>query len=174
MIRTKKDSRIPRQWYALYTKPRSEFKAEAQISASHIETYLPIISEIRQWKDRKKTVLEPILRGYIFIKADEAERRAALAQVRCICERGRPAAIPEVQILNLKNFIHAERQYVSTGGIMKGTKVRITNGPFKDVEGVVVQETNGKYLAVSIELLKRTILTYISDEDLLAVVRKKN
>jgi hypothetical protein len=58
---------------------------------------------VRQWSDRKKKITEPLLRGYIFIFADERERMISLEQdsvVRCIFDLGRPAKIPEWQINN--------------------------------------------------------------------------
>jgi transcription antitermination factor NusG len=165
-----------KRWYALYTRPRQEFKAEIQINASGIETYLPLITQVKQWSDRKKKVTEPILRGYIFINATERERLIALEQpavVRCVSERGKPAVIPEGQIENLKAFVREESQYRLFEGLIKGTRVRITDGPFHGVEGVVVQDSDGKSLAVTIELLNRSILTYISDKDKIEVLKVK-
>lgn len=65
------DSSTKKNWFALYTKPKHEFKAEIKLNAEGIETYLPKISKIKQWSDRKKKIIEPVLRGYIFIYANE-------------------------------------------------------------------------------------------------------
>ena len=46
-------------WFALYTKPRSEFKAEQQLTAVGVENYLPTITRLKQWSDRKKKVTTP-------------------------------------------------------------------------------------------------------------------
>lgn len=175
MIKIEKNEQ-QRYWFALYTKPRHEFKAEIQLNAAGIENYLPVISKIKQWSDRKKKVLEPLLRGYIFIHAFERERIIALEQnsiVRCICEHGRPARIPDFQILNLQRFILEEREYIIHDGIIKGAKVRIKEGPFKDVEGVIVNEPNKKSIAVSIDLLNRTVITHFTDENILEVIQDK-
>ena len=40
-----------------------------------------------------------------------------------------------------------------------GTHVKIISGPFKDVEGIVYEESNqGKMLAITIDLLRRSVL----------------
>lgn len=164
-----------KRWFALYTKPRHEFKAEIQITSLGVETYLPTTMEMHQWSDRKKKVRTPLLSGYIFIHADERERINALevpSVIRCISERGKPAAIPENQIDNLRNFIHEETKYSIYNGIMKGTKIVIKEGPFQGVTGVVAEDSDGKTLAVAIELLNRSILTYISDNDIVEVVKE--
>ncbi len=166
---------IYKLWYALYTKPRQEFKAELQLSAIGIETYLPTITSLRQWSDRKKRVTLPLLPGYIFIKVDNQERAKALEQpsiVRCVYDRGKPAIIHEFQIQNLKNFIKEEAEYRILQGLVKGNKVIIKDGPFKGVIGILMEDSDGKSLAVSIELLNRTIITHITDLKLVEVYRE--
>jgi hypothetical protein len=43
-------------WYALYTKPRHEKKVYEQLLEKNIETFLPMVKTLRQWKDRRKWV----------------------------------------------------------------------------------------------------------------------
>ena len=43
-----------KSWFALYTKPKSEFKAEGQLKAVGVKHYLPVIIKEKQWSDRKK------------------------------------------------------------------------------------------------------------------------
>jgi hypothetical protein len=84
-------------WFALYTKPRSEFKAEQQLNAVGVENYLPTVTRLKQWSDRKKKITTPLLNGYIFIFSNEADRLTSVEQqaiVRCIFDSGRPARIP--------------------------------------------------------------------------------
>jgi transcription antitermination factor NusG len=160
-------------WFALYTKPRQEFKAESQLRQIEVVHYIPTITEVRQWSDRKKAITEPLIRGYVFINASEKERLASLelpSIVRCVTERGKPAIIPSNQIDNLKRFIKENIHYEIFANIVKGSKIKITNGPFKDVEGIVVEEPTGKTLAVTIDLLNRTIVTYISNNDMVQVL----
>jgi transcription antitermination factor NusG len=170
------DDNIERFWFALYTKPRHEFKAESQLNLAMIQNYLPAITKLKQWSDRKKKITEPLLRGYIFILADEKERLQALEQqsiVRCVCERGRPAKIPEDQIENLRKFIREERDYIVHDGLIKGSRIRIKEGPFKDVEGVIIEEPGKKSIAVSIDLLNRTVITHITDDNIIEVLQSK-
>jgi len=161
-------------WFALYTKSRSEFKAAEQIETHGIEYYLPTIKKYKQWSDRKKQISEPLIRGYIFIYADEKERIVSLEQnaiVRCLSERGRPAKIPDWQIENLKNMLRNEGDFFITEGLIPGTKVRIKEGPFKDVIGVISDTKGGKTIAVSIDLLNRSVITYLPKESIFEVIK---
>jgi len=155
-----------RSWFALYTKPRQEFKAELQLKSIGIEVYLPKITRLKQWSDRKKKVTEPLMNSYIFINAAEKDRLLALEQdavVRCVFYCGRPARIPNDQMQNFINFIKDEEDYFVVNGIVKGTKVLIKDGPFTGVTGVVVEDPCGRTVAVSIELLNRTVVARLHD-----------
>ncbi|NWF49983.1 MAG: UpxY family transcription antiterminator [Ignavibacteriaceae bacterium] len=156
-----------RLWYALYTKPRNEFKAAEQLSANRIEYYLPTIEKVKRWSDRRKKVLEPILRSYIFIHATEEERLISVEQksvVKCLFEQGKPAIIPAWQIENLKKMLVVKSDFYIKEGLLPGVRIKIKSGPFQGVKGIIVESERGKALAVSIEILNRTVLTHISED----------
>jgi transcription antitermination factor NusG len=162
-------------WYALYTKPRSEFKAAEQIELIGVEYYLPSVTKIRQWSDRKKKISEPLLRGYIFIFADEKERIGCLEQysvVRCVCERGMPAKIPAWQIDNLKTMLLTKSDFYIQEGLTPGVRVLIKDGPFSGVIGKIQEGSHGKTIAVSIDLLNRSVIAYLPKESLFEIVKE--
>ncbi len=161
-------------WFALYTKPRNEFKAAEQIGACNVDYYLPTITRLKQWSDRKKKVTEPLLRGYIFIFADEKERVFSLEQeaiVRCIFDGGRPAKIPQWQIDNLKTMLSTSSDLYIHEGLVRGVKVLIKEGPFTGVIGTVQETENGKTIAVSIDLLNRSVIAHLPKESLFEVIK---
>lgn len=155
------NSTPPKYWFVLYTKPRHEFKAEAQINSINVETYLPTTTVIKQWSDRKKKVTEPLFKSYIFIYADEKERLNSLEQnavVATVCFKGKPARVPEIQIENLRQLLAGKSEVEVTDKIEINTKVRVDEGPFAGIEGVVFEnENNDKMLGITIDLLNRTV-----------------
>lgn len=165
---------IVKAWFALYTKPRSEFKAAEQIEEIGVEYYLPTITKVRQWSDRKKKITEPLIRGYIFILADEKERVLSLecqGIVRCIFDAGRPAKIPQWQIDNLKTMLSNKSDFYVKEGLKRGVKVRIIDGPFAGVIGVVQDTVNGKEISVSIDLLNRSVIAYLPKESIFEIIK---
>jgi len=164
-------------WFALYTKPRSEFKAEQQLTGVGIDNYLPTITRLKQWSDRRKKITTPLLNGYIFIFANEADRLTSVEQpaiVRCLFDSGRPARIPEWQIDNLKKLLQTDRDFIVQNGIVPGAKVIITSGSFEGVRGTVIEEDEGKSISVSIDLLNRSIIAHLPDGSSLKVVRESS
>jgi hypothetical protein len=55
-------------WFALYTKPRSEKKLSNLFKKFNIENYLPTISIKKKWSDRFKTIETPLFTSYIFVR----------------------------------------------------------------------------------------------------------
>ncbi len=162
-------------WFALYTKPRSEFKAAEQIEECGIHYYLPAITRLKQWSDRKKKITEPLLRGYIFILADEKERIISLEQysvVRCVFDNGRPAKIPQWQIDNLRTMLSSKSELFIKEGLVPGIKVRITDGPFSGVIGKVQDLGNEKTIAVSLDLLNRSIIAHLPKESIFEIIKE--
>lgn len=156
---------MTKRWCVLYTKPRSEFKALEQLEESNIEVYLPTITITRQWKDRKKKVVEALFKSYIFIYADETERYIALAKdavVKTIFFNGKPAVVSQKEIDNLKKMLASPERLEVFNGIVKGSIVKIEAGPFKGIEGVVESISKDEStLSISVQMLNRTVTTII-------------
>ncbi len=55
-------------WHVLYTMSRAEKKVAQQLISQGVEAWCPTQTVIRQWSDRKKTVLKPALPGMILVK----------------------------------------------------------------------------------------------------------
>jgi len=163
-----------KHWYALYTKPRHEFKAEIEIREKLIEVYLPKIIVERKWSDRKKKVTEALFKSYIFVFADEIERINCLkipSVIRTVCFNGKPSIIPDEQIENLKRLLEERPQVFVVNKIHIGQRVKIIDGPFQGVEGVITEYKAGeKQLAVSIDLLKRSVLVRLSEDSIIKIV----
>jgi len=164
-----------KSWFALYTKPRNEFKAAEQIESIGVEFFLPTITKIKQWSDRKKKITEPLLRGYILIFANEKQRVLSLEQksiVRCVFDLGKPAKIPQWQIDNLKTVLNTHSEVSIKEGLVPGVRVLITSGPFEGVIGKVQDSENGKTIAVSIDLLNRSVIAHLSKENIFKVIEE--
>jgi transcription antitermination factor NusG len=161
-------------WYALYTRSRSENKAAEQLNNEGVNYYLPVVTKWKKWSDRRKKITEPLLKGYIFIYADEKERMLSLeknAIVRCVFDMGRPARIPDWQINNLKKMLSKETDFLIKDGLVPGSKVKIKEGPFDGVIGIIQESDNGNTIAVSIDLLKRSVLAHLPKDSIFEVVK---
>jgi transcription antitermination factor NusG len=165
-----------KNWFALYVKPKHEFKVRDELEYIAIHNYLPVTTKIHQWSDRKKKIDEPLLKGYIFIYADEKERLSSLENIsviKCVCDHGRPAKIPDWQIINLQNMLNHKADFNVFDGLVKGTTIKIVEGPFKGVQGVLEKTETVNNLAVSIDLLNRSVVVHLPKESVTRVINSQ-
>ncbi len=54
-----------KHWHAIYVKSRSEKKVAERLDDLGIDYYLPLVTTIKQWSDRKKRVEEPLFKSYV-------------------------------------------------------------------------------------------------------------
>lgn len=130
------------QWHAVYTKSRWEKKVADQLTKLNIENYCPLNKVERQWSDRKKTVEEPLFTSYVFVKISKknfSKMRQVPGLVNFVYWLGRPAVIPEKEILTIQNFL-ASYINVKLQPLVLHVQdtVKIVNGPFADIEGNVI------------------------------------
>ncbi|MBC7688784.1 MAG: UpxY family transcription antiterminator [Aquabacterium sp.] len=142
------------QWYALYTKPRWEKKVAKLLDEQGIENYCPINKVTRQWSDRKKVVLEPVFRGYVFVKIGGTEKwevKKINGVLNFVYWLGKPAPIREEEILTIKKFLNEFTDVEVTELSLKvNSTVRIKTGVLMNYQGVLV-ELIGNRARVKIE-----------------------
>jgi transcriptional antiterminator RfaH len=152
------DSLIDRKWFVIRTKPRWEKKVAAQIEKKQIDVFLPIIEKIRIWSDRKKKIQDPMFSGYVFVRASEKERLAAISNTAgamgYIFYNKRPAVIRDEDIEYIKiSLKEPERISLEEKQIKKGDYITVKRGPFRGMKGYV-NDFKGEYkLTVNLEEL---------------------
>jgi transcription antitermination factor NusG len=144
-------------WYACYTRARHEKQVEMQLRQRGLESYLPLVQQIRQWSDRKKAVQFPLFPSYVFGRFTLSEVHAVLTTPgvsTIVRANGYPTPIPERDLENVKTFVSA----LAESGLdpdprpflAEGQWVRVLEGPFEGVEGVVVEQRGRKRVLVGL------------------------
>jgi len=141
-------------WYAVHTRPRWEKKVASLLQDKGIENYCPLNKVMRQWSDRKKAVLEPLFKGYVFVQVDEAAKWELLTIngiVNYVYWLGKPARIREDEIDTIRRFLNEfEDIEVTEAGLQANTTVRVKQGVLMNYKGIVL-EVQGNKARVRIE-----------------------
>src|SRR4249919_618677 len=96
-------------WFAVYTKPRWEKKVAGLLDEKGIENYCPLNKVVKQWSDRKKVVMEPIFKSYVFVRVPEAEKwelRSINGIINFVYWLGKPARVKDEDIDTIRKFLH--------------------------------------------------------------------
>nr|WP_288836999.1 UpxY family transcription antiterminator [uncultured Flavobacterium sp.] len=132
-------------WYVVYTKPKWEKKVAEQLTGKGIECYCPLVTQIKQWSDRKKKVEVPLFNSYVFVRLAEVDRNLVFQSsgvVRYLFWLGKPAIVRDEEINTIKKWLAVPDKYeISVASLQVGDKVVLESGPFKSQEAVV-QEVN--------------------------------
>lgn len=123
-------------WYAIYTRPKTEKKVADALTKKKIENFSPINRVVRQWGDRKKVIYEPLFTSYVFVKASEQELttiKHTEGVINLVYWLNKPAIIRESEIEAVKLFL-TENENVKLERIPINVtdNIRILGGPIVD------------------------------------------
>src|SRR6266487_876030 len=116
------------QWFAVWTRSRHEQVVREQLERKHFDAFLPTITRWSRWKDRKRKIDWPLFPGYCFARFGADARFSVLncAGVATIVSfNGEPAAIPDLEIENIRRLVTSELRYDPCPFIREGTMVEV-------------------------------------------------
>jgi len=148
----------PKNWYAVFTKPRAEKKVLQRMIDNEIDAFLPLIKTIRQWSDRKKTVESPLISSYVFVNLEEKDLYKTLpipGTVNVLKHLGKPAKIRANEIENLKilSSNNSDFEAVNYAKVIAGDTVEVTRGPFMGLIATCEKTSSGHRVIVMIDSL---------------------
>lgn len=163
----------PPYWYAVNTRPRWEKKVAQILDSKGIENYCPLNKVVRQWSDRKKVILEPIFKCYVFVKVDE-QKKWDLKRIDGILNYvywlGKPAKIKEEEINIIKKFLNEfEDVQVEQIGLEVNQRVRIKQGVLMNYEGILL-EVSGSRAIVKLETMGLQLSAHFDKKNLEKIV----
>ncbi|MGH1366162.1 MAG: UpxY family transcription antiterminator [Calditrichia bacterium] len=156
-------------WYALYTRPRHEKSVHSALLEKGIDAFLPMTTEMRQWKDRKKQVEIPLFSGYVLVNIELKNRIYALETdgvVRLIGFGGKPAEIPHWQIEQLRRLVENKTELTPEDWLRQGDSVIITSGPLEGIRGYLQERRSGNIVVVLLEGIRQAASFVVNSDQL--------
>ena len=155
-----------KKWYVVYTKPRWEKKVAVLLTDKGVENYCPLNRVSKKWSDRKKVVLEPLFKGYVFVAlaiTNKWEVKNTEGILNFVHWNGKPATVKEKEINIIKRFLQEfDDIIVSNSKLSPSDEVEIKQGLLMNFKGIVLEVT-GNRAKVKIEGMGLT-LTAIFDK----------
>jgi len=150
------------QWYAVQTRARHEKLVGYRFQERGITSFLPVVTEVHRWSDRKKIVELPLFSCYIFarIVPTNVDRLRVLkvdGVLSLVGTRGEGTPIPEEQIQSVRILVEQKMQYSSHPFLKIGQRVRVRSGALDGMEGILVSRNGDRSLVVSIDAIQRSL-----------------
>ena len=161
------------KWFPMRVTYNRELKIKESLDKSCIDSFIPMKYE---WINKKRALV-PAIHNLIFIHSTQETitelkmRKKEFEPLRYIMHSSPDGHkhilhVPELQMNNFIKVASVQDDSVmfldSSDYINKiGKNVKIVEGQFKDVEGVVKRIKNNKYVVVQIEGVAAVAITYV-------------
>jgi transcription antitermination factor NusG len=159
------------QWYALYTRARHEKSVDASLQQRGMTTFLPLLSQVHRWSDRRKTVQVSLFPGYTFVRVIATpESCVRILQTPGVVgfvgigRRGMP--IPDKQIEDIQTVFTQGIPCAIFPFLRVGQRVRIRGGCLDGIEGLLVAFKGARSLVISVESILQSLAIRIEGYDI--------
>ncbi|WP_299153163.1 UpxY family transcription antiterminator [uncultured Christiangramia sp.] len=153
-------------WYVVRTKPQHEIKSAQILERSGIEVFCPLITEVRQWSDRKKKITVPLFKSYVFVNILEKQRNTvfeAPGVLGFLKWLQKPAIAKEVEIEAIKSWLSNDRlDNFELDKLQTGDEIEIKSGKLANKKAII-REVGNKKLKLILTDLGWTLTANIQD-----------
>jgi transcription antitermination factor NusG len=116
--------------------------------------YCPLNRVMKQWSDRKKQVLEPLFKGYVFVQVAEPNKwevKKVEGIINYVHWLGKPAIVKESEINTIRKFLQEFSDVeVTDRELHVNTAVTVKQGILMNYRGIIV-EVLGSRVKVQID-----------------------
>jgi transcription antitermination factor NusG len=148
------------RWYACYTRARHEKQVHRLMEGRGMESFLPLVPRVSQWKDRKKLIEWPLFPSYVFVRCAQGDLHEVVSLpgvTTVVRTNGRPVAIEDSEMNNIRSFARALRggnvEVERRPYYAEGAWVEVTEGAFAGVRGVVVERRGERRVVVGLKAI---------------------
>lgn len=158
-------------WFAIHTRSKCEKKVSTQLGEKEINTFLPVVKELRLWSDRRKIIEQPLFPGYVFVRISREDNvRVSVLRthgvVGFVGVHGQGIPIPDHEIDNIQTLLSSSVPFEPYPFLRVGQRVRIRGGYLDGIEGILVKKHPDWSVAVSVDLIQRSLAIRVSGFDL--------
>lgn len=155
-------------WHVLYVKSRWEKKVFESLKEKTLDAFLPQVKRIRQWSDRKKTILKPLFPSYVFVKINSSLEFYKALSINGACAYvrfGNEYARVKDEEINQIKFLIGDKNIEDIETNLElpkiGEVIKITYGPLNGLDCEIIKADNHNKIIVRIDSLHQNIVATI-------------
>jgi len=155
-------------WYLVHTKPMQERSALENLQRQGYECYFPVMLVEKLRLGKISTIEQPLFPRYLFIRLGQDSSakswtpiRSTKGVSRLVTFGSAPAKVNDELVVLLRSQEEAAK--ADPAPLYKaGEKVRISSGPFVDLEGIYQMMDGDQRTMVLIELISKPVKIMVS------------
>jgi transcriptional antiterminator RfaH len=156
------------RWMVFYTLARREKDLMRKLEAGGVPFYGPMIRRrLRSAGGRTRDSFVPLFPGYVFSRADEEQRRTALATntvARWIPVTDERMLVDDLRAI--QRLIETDQPLTTESRLEAGQPVRVRSGALQGLEGTVIRRRGTERLLVAVRFLNQGASIELEDVDL--------
>jgi transcription antitermination factor NusG len=169
-IESEKETANRSHWYAVWSRSRHEKIVASALSNMGVTNFLPLVTEMHGWSDRRKSVDVALFPGYVFVRipnSPEAQLRVLKTSgvVQFVGNRQGAAPIQDGEIEDVRAVLEERISCSPYPFLQLGQRVRICGGALDGIEGVLIGRDSASKLVISIELIQRSLAISVYNFD---------
>ena len=149
-------------WYAVYSKPRDEFRALENLTRQGFECFLPLLDVEKIVRGRLKTVTEPMFSRYLFVQSESRNQnfsliRSSIGVNKLLSFGALPCEVPD-EVIKALMALAIEKPINTKSFFKPGDSVLICDGPLKGLNAVFKEAKGDLRSYILLNLLNKTHL----------------
>jgi transcriptional antiterminator RfaH len=145
---TSEGTEDPPLWFVVRSKPGDEARVVNNLSNQGLETLLPLIEEGRFTGGKWVKRIRPLFPNYLFARFSLGSHFAKVRWTRGVQKvlgtREGPVPISEGVVRIIRERMGEDRLVKLEDDLEEGSRVKVTEGPFKDLLGVFQKKMSDK------------------------------
>ena len=166
-MQTEQHESTVKSWYLVYTKPRQETLAQANLERQGYGVYLPKVRLMRRRRGHQEAVVEPLFPRYLFIHLDTQNDnwgpiRSTFGVASLVRFGAELAQVPDALVAHLKAQEGQEGLHEWAEPKMKVCdRVQVAEGPLKGLEGILLANSGKERVMILLDMLGKEIRTHL-------------
>lgn len=156
------------RWYAIRTRSRHEKRVREQLATRGVEPFLPLVTRISRWKDRRKKIEIPLFSGYCFARFALRQKLLVLKAfgvVGIVGISGHAEPLPEQEIEAIQRLVASPFRYDPYPYLKEGMWVEVIRGPLMGVKGILIRKEPRDRLVLTVNLIRQAASVEIDTAD---------
>ena len=154
-------------WYVAHTRPRCEKKLAEFCERQGFKVTLPCYRSVKKY-DRKTVVFEkPLFPNYVFLRLEPTQRQKVfqsdyVANLLDVTDQ----KLFEEQLGDILLSLESESEVLLAPQITAGSRVKITSGPLRGLEGFVENRSGVTYVNLRLDFIGQAVAVRVEASDL--------
>lgn len=154
-------------WYVAHTRPRCEKKLAEYCREQGFLVTLPCYRSVRKY-ERKTVVFEkPLFPNYLFLRLEPSQRQKVyqsdlVANLLDVVDQ----ELFDQQLGDILRSLETDTEVLLAPQITAGTRVKITSGPLRGLEGFVENRSGMTYVNLRLDFIGQAVAVKVEVSDL--------